>query len=165
LLTVAAAVIASAALHAAPESKPAESSAADTSAERFSTESLRGRVVWLADALKQRYDIELDADVEHAMCALATDDGRLLPLVKDDRGRGFWLDERIRNIEVELLVRRFHDSPLIQVLRVYTLKPDGRYEFDYWCDTCSIPMFELKQCECCQGPIRVRERRVEEGAD
>ena len=34
-------------------------------------------------------------------------------------------------------------------------KPVRRY-FDYWCDICSIPMYEIKRCECCQGPIRMR---------
>lgn len=138
---------------------------APATAPSFATESLRGRVVWLADALKRRYDIEVDRDVAQAMCALETEDGRLLPIVKDDRGRGFWLDERIRDIDLELLVRRFDDSPLIQVIRVYRVKPDGLYELDYWCDICAIPMFELKQCECCQGPIRIRERRADTGEE
>ena len=31
-----------------------------------------------------------------------------------------------------------------------------RQYFDYWCDICSIPMYEIKRCECCQGPIRMR---------
>ena len=50
---------------------------------------------------------------------------------------------------------------MVQVVRVYVLKPDGKYELDYWCDICSIAMYELKPCECCQGPTRLRERLVE----
>lgn len=141
----------------------------DTAAERppgeqtqatYSTESLRGKVVWLAEALERLHGIKTDADAAQAYCALETADGRLYPLVKDARGRGFWLDERIRDIPVELLVRRFDTAPVVQVIRVYTLKDDGKYELDYWCDICAIPMFELKVCECCQGPIRIREQKV-----
>ncbi|MCA9044880.1 MAG: hypothetical protein KDA69_11205, partial [Planctomycetaceae bacterium] len=39
------------------------------------------------------------------------------------------------------------------------LEKDGtRQEMDYWCDICSIPMYEIKECECCQGPIEFRLR-------
>ena len=127
--------------------------------------SLRGRVVFLADALKRRYGIETDADAARQQVALETDDGELYPLVKDARGRGFLLDERLRDIDMELLVRRHVGSPVVQVIRVYTVKEDGRYELDYWCDVCAIPMYELKQCECCQGPIRLRERRAADGGE
>jgi len=133
------------------------------SAERgdYETVALRGRVVWLAEALKRRYGIQTDDDAAEAMVALETEDGRLYPIAKDARGRAFHKDERIRNINVELLARRFTGSPVIQVIRVYTLHDGHKYELDYWCDVCSISMFELKECECCQGPIRIRERFVE----
>ena len=49
----------------------------------------------------------------------------------------------------------------VQVIRVYTFHDGKKFELDYWCDVCSIPMFELKDCECCQGPTRIRERPVE----
>lgn len=129
----------------------------------FEVSSVRGRVVWLAEALTRRFGIESDQDTEHAQVALETADGQLLPLVKDARGRGFWLDERLRGIDMELMVRRYPGSPVAQVIRVYTVKPDGLYELDYWCDICSIPMYELKACECCQGETRIRERKVEAG--
>jgi hypothetical protein len=131
---------------------------------KYRTESLRGKVVWLADALNERYGIETDADAARAQVALDSDDGTLYPIVKDSRGRAFHLDERLRGVELELLVRRFDGSPLVQVVRVYSLKPEGKYELDYWCDVCAIPMYELKECECCQGPIRIRERLVEQEA-
>jgi len=127
---------------------------------KYRSQSLRGRVVWLADAMAQRYGIETDADATHAQVALDADDGMLYPIVKDFRGRAFHVDERLRDVEMELLIRRYDGSPLVQVLRIYTFKPDGKYELDYWCDVCAIPMYELKECECCQGPIRIRERLV-----
>jgi hypothetical protein len=43
---------------------------------------------------------------------------------------------------------------------VYAIKPDGKYQVDYWCDVCSIAMYELKPCECCQGPTRLREWKI-----
>ena len=82
-------------------------------------------------------------------------------MAKDFRGRGFCLDPRIRDLEMEQLVRKYEGSPVVQVIRVYTIKPEGRFELDYWCDICSIPMYELKACECCQGETRLRERKVD----
>ena len=130
----------------------------------YATEMLRGKVVWTAEALKRLYGIEADADAARSSVALETAEGRLHPIIKDDRGRGFLLDARLRDRELELLTRRYEGSPFIQVIRVYTLKDGQKYELDYWCDICAIAMYELKECECCQGPIRIRERLVEEAA-
>jgi hypothetical protein len=129
---------------------------------KYVTESLRGRVVWLAEAMKRRHGVETDADACEWLVALETPQGKLYPIVKDFRGRGFRLDPRLRGVDMELLVRRYEGSPLIQVIRVCTFKAGKKYELDYWCDVCAIPMYELKECECCQGPIRIRERLVEE---
>lgn len=142
----------------AADETPRESTTAGHDA--YVQESVRGRVGWLSEILSRRFAVESDPDVAEAYVALETNEGRILPLVKDDRGRGFWVDERIRDIQVELYVRRYQDSPLVQVIRVYTIKDGKRYEMDYWCDVCAIPMFELKPCECCQGPTVIRERLV-----
>ena len=132
---------------------------------RVATASLRGRVVWLADAMKRRFGVETDADAAHQAVALETPDGKLYGIVKDPRGRGFLLDPRWRDIDLELYVRTFAGSPLVQIIRVYSIKRDRKYELDYWCDICAIPMYELKECECCQGPIKIRERVVEEAKE
>jgi hypothetical protein len=125
----------------------------------YVTESLRGKVMWTGDALKQR-GIEIDPDAAQASVALVTAEGTIHPIVHDVRGRGFLKDERLRNREMELLVRRYEGSPYVQVIRIYTIKNGRKYALDYWCDICAIIMFELKQCECCQGPIRLREELV-----
>lgn len=128
---------------------------------RYTTRFVRGQVVWLDEVLKLRHGVETDADAQHSQAALETPEGEISPLVKDSRGRGFWLDERLRGVEVELLVRQYQGSPVIQVIRVYRVEKDGRYELDYWCDICAIPMYELKACECCQGETRIRLRKVD----
>jgi hypothetical protein len=132
---------------------------------RHTTKHLRGQVVWLDEALKRRFDIAVDPDAEHQTVALEVAEGPIIPIAKDARGRGFHKDERLRNVEMELVVRRFENSPVAQVIQVFTIKPDNtgtisKFELDYWCDICAISMFELKECECCQGPTRLRERLV-----
>jgi hypothetical protein len=52
--------------------------------------------------------------------------------------------------------------PWVQVLSIYAFDEQGvRSIVDYWCDICAIPMFEIKDCECCQGPTRLRLRPQE----
>lgn len=142
-------------LVAADDAKPAKAGKA------YTTESLTGKVVWLDEALKERFGIKTDDDAARTIVALESSDGQFHPIFKDARGRAFHSDERLRDIDLELLVRRYPGSPMVQVVRVYALKDDGKYELDYWCDVCSIAMYELKPCECCQGPTRLRERLVE----
>ena len=114
-----------------------------------------GKVVEVQEALKKRgikaYD-EIKGQV-----ALETIDGRLLPIVPDWRGRAFFQDEHLRNRPVDLIGFQKPGVPYLQVLVVYTFDEHGIREYtDYWCDICSIPMYEIKPCDCCQGPTRLR---------
>ena len=127
----------------------------------YTTRSLRGRVVWMADALSRHFGIQTVSEAAERVLALETPDAELHPIVEDIRGRSFRVDQRLREIDVELLVRQYAGSPMVQVIRLYALKKDGKYELDYWCDICAIAMFELKPCDCCQGPVELRERLVE----
>ena len=45
-------------------------------------------------------------------------------------------------------------------IKVYALQGGQRYELDYWCEICAISMVELKDCDCCQGPIELRRSEV-----
>jgi hypothetical protein len=141
---------------AEPEQKKAE-----PAKQEPRTHSLRGRVVWLSEVLARRQIKEVPEAAERVL-VLETAGGELHPLVEDIRGRGFRRDERLRNIDVELLVRQHPGVPFIQVIRVFQLRDGAKYELDYWCEICSIAMFELKECECCQGPIELRSRKVDE---
>ena len=134
--------------------------ASQASPGKHTTETLHGKVVWLSDALQRRYGIQTDPATEKNLVVLETTDGQLHPLVLDTRGRAFLVDERLRDVDVELLVRRYSGAPLVQVIRVHRIKPAGTYELDYWCDICSIPMVIQKPCDCCQGATRLRERQV-----
>ena len=79
------------------------------------------------------------------------------------RGRAFRKDPRLRKMDVELTIRRSPEAGAVNVLAVREVAKDGStYEVDYWCSICSIAMFELKECECCQGEIELRKRKIAE---
>jgi hypothetical protein len=129
-------------------------------AAKYTTETVRGRVVWLDEALGRLYGVATEPTVAETAVVLETPDGQLLPIIPDVRGRAFAVDARLRGIDLELLVRRYQGVPMIQTIRVFERKAEGLYEIDYWCDICAISMFILKPCECCQGPTRRREQLV-----
>ena len=143
------------------DAKESASNTAPPTNANFKVETLHGKLVWMGEALERLFKIESDADAAETAVVLETTDGRLVPLVKDFRSRGFWLDSRLRNIDVEMEVRRFDKLPAVQIVRWYAIRAGRKYELDYWCDICAIPMYELKTCDCCQGEIRLRERPVE----
>lgn len=114
-----------------------------------------GRVVRLGDALRRR-GIPCGPETEGHV-VLETSAGRLIPILADWRGRAFYQDERLRNRPVQIVANRRADVGYLQPLMVFTFDEQGRCQFtDYWCDVCSIPMYEIKPCECCQGEIRIR---------
>jgi hypothetical protein len=126
----------------------------------YASDSVRGRVVWLAEAMAEKHGVTVVPEAEKRVLALETTENELLPLVEDVRGRGFRRDERLRKMDVELLVRRFDDAPFAQIIRVYEIKDGRKYEIDYWCEICAIAMYELKAGDGCQGPIELRRREV-----
>jgi hypothetical protein len=129
-------------------------------AAKFQLETLRGKVVFLAEALERRTGVASVGEAHDRILALETRAGEIIPLLEDPRGRAFRSDERLRKMEVELLVRHYAATPTRQIIRVSEVAGGSRFEIDYWCDVCSIVMYELKECECCQGPIELRRTKV-----
>lgn len=130
-------------------------------AAEFKLETLRGRVVFLADEVERRHGVRVVPEAKERILALRTGEGKLVPLLEDVRARAFRVDERLRQMEVELLVRRYRGSPVVQVIRVFEVAKEGKLEIDYWCEVCAIAMFEQKDCECCQELNVLRRRKVE----
>jgi hypothetical protein len=118
-------------------------------------ELLSGRVILLQDALKSR-GVKAYAEMKD-QAVLETESGELIPLVSDWRGRAFFQDKRLRDRKVDLVGMRRPGIPYFQVLMIFTFDESGdRQYMDYWCDICSIPMYEIKPCDCCQADIRLR---------
>ena len=139
-------------------------STADSQDERreYRTESIGGRVVWMAEALQRRHGITSVPEAQQRILAIQTVAGDLFPIIEDLRGRSFRTDERLRAIDVELLVRRYDAVPMIQILKIHEIKDGKKYVVDYWCDICAIVMFETGPCACCQDDNRLRKRLVEQ---
>jgi hypothetical protein len=136
--------------------------AADETGKGYEAQTLRGRVVFLATEFEKQAGVPSVPEARERILALKQADGTLVPLLEDVRGRAFRRDERLRQMEIELVVRRYRQSPVVQIIRVMEVTKEGRYDLDYWCEICAIAMFEQKDCECCQGPVELRRRKVNE---
>lgn len=118
-------------------------------------ELFSGKVVFLQEALKRR-GVKA-ADEFKAQVVLETGRGELIPIVPDWRGRAFFQDERLRDRRVDLVGSRQKAAPYLQVQMVFVFDEKGTRQYmDYWCDICSIAMYEIKPCDCCQEKIRLR---------
>src|SRR5688572_14842095 len=115
-------------------------------AGEFELVTLRGRVVFLTEEEERRHGLPTAAEARERILALQTAKGERVPLLEDARSRAFRKDERLRQMEVELLVRRYRSSPTVQIIRVFEVAKEGKLEIDYWCEVCAIVMFELKDC-------------------
>ena len=120
-------------------------------------EVFSGQVIMLQAALKKR-GIKSKDEIKDQI-VLETKSGELWPIVPDWRGRALYQDERLRDRPVDLVCKRIPGVPWLQVLSIYTFDEAGERQItDYWCDICSIPMYEIKPCDCCQAEIRLRFR-------
>jgi len=150
---------------AEPAAQPKGETTSDEPPDDAIKEIVSGKVVPLWDALKKR-GVKSYPEEAKGQFVLVTEAGELVPIVADWRGRAFYQDERLRDRPVDLVVNRRPGVPWVQVLSIYAFDEKGmRNVVDYWCDICAIPMYEIKDCECCQGPTRLRFRPQELPAD
>jgi hypothetical protein len=123
------------------------------------TQYYKGKVVPLAKLLEKQ-GAKLDQDAAPHWLALAAEDGKVYPLVKDDGSRMFFKDERLLNRPMRLTGRLVPGTGLLQVVDVHSYKGGKLHEVYYWCDICSIRGSELHKCDCCGGPMDLRETPV-----
>jgi len=115
-----------------------------------------GKVVPLAGVL-EKSGIKLDPEAGPQWLALVADDGKVYPLIRDDGSRMFFKDGRLLHRPMRLTGRRFADTHLLQVVNVHSYQKGQLHEVYYWCDICTIRRFELNKCDCCGGPMELRE--------
>jgi hypothetical protein len=129
--------------------------AADPPSPELKSAQYMGKVVPLADLLAKT-GVKLDVDAEPAWFALVTDDGKTYPLIKDAGSRMFFKDKRLLDRPVRV-TGKLREGSLLQVLLVHTMIKGEPHEVFYWCEVCSIRRFEKTACECCGGPMELRE--------
>jgi hypothetical protein len=128
--------------------------------DKVKTREYDGKVVPLAEVL-EKFGARLDADAAPSWLALVTKDGTVYPLIKDDGSRMFFKDKRLLNRPMRLTGRVHPGSRLLQLVSVHSFVKGKLCEVYYWCDICTIKRYENKRCDCCGGPMMLREEPVE----
>ena len=124
--------------------------------------SLDGQAVFYGPALRKMLKLELVDDSLDKVVAFQTEDGRLIPILPTDSGLFFLRDERVRNRPMRITARVRDKVAGLEVITFHSLVDGKPNEIYYWCEICSIQMYHLKECDCCQGPIELREHPVGE---
>lgn len=128
----------------------------DPSKNASNPEIFKGKVIRLAE-LAEKAGTRLDADAAVCSLILKSDDGKVLTLLKDDGSRMFFKDDRLLDRPMRLTGRLLPGSQILQVLEVQSVRDGVIHDVYYWCDICSIKRFEKKICDCCGGPMELRE--------
>jgi hypothetical protein len=121
--------------------------------------TLTGKVVPLADVVKKAGG-KLDADAAPTSLVLVAEGGKVYPLVKDDGSRLFFKDKALLNRPMRLTGKLVPGGQLLMVRSVRSLIKGEPHEVYYWCDVCSIKRGEKNICECCGGPMELKEEPV-----
>jgi len=124
--------------------------------------TLDGQAILYGPALRQRLKLELVDDSLDKVVAFETKEGLLVPILPTEAGLFFLRDERVRNKPMRITARVHAKESALEVITFHSLVDGKPNEIYYWCEICSIQMYHLKDCDCCQGPIELREHPVGE---
>jgi hypothetical protein len=102
----------------------------------------------------------LDADATPHSLVFQADDGKEWFLFKNGGSRMFYMDPALLHRSMRLTVRPLPGSQIVRMLTVRSVIKGKAHEVYYWCDICSIKRSEKNLCECCGGPMELREERV-----
>jgi hypothetical protein len=114
-----------------------------------------GKVVSLAEVVAAAGG-RLDADAAGTL-VLDGEDAKVYLLVKDAGSRLFFKDKTLLGRPMRLTGRLLAGSQILQVTAVHSVVKGEVCEMFYWCDVCSIRRGEKNICECCGGPMVLRE--------
>ncbi len=129
---------------------------ADSKTPETKMQQYAGKVVPLAGVL-DKFNAKLDADAAPHWLALVADDGKVYPLVKDGGARLFFKDARLLDRPMRLTGRLLPGTHLLQVIQVHSVQKGVLHEVYYWCEVCAIRRNEPDICECCGGPMELKE--------
>lgn len=123
-------------------------------AEEKKYEVYTGKVAPLKGMIEKE-GIKLDNDAAALMIGF-TVDGKSYPIIKDEGGRRFFKDERLLNRDYRI-TGKIIGGTMFQVIKVEGIKDGKIIDIYYWCDICAIRRNEKNACDCCGGPLELRE--------
>ena len=123
----------------------------------FETVTVRGKVLKLAEAIKERKLAPApDSEPIAKQVVILGEDGTITPLLSDETSRALFVDSRLRNRNAQIVGRRFTGLPYLQVVTI-EVESEGRLRTpEYFCEVCTISVRYPQICPCCQGPMELQ---------
>jgi hypothetical protein len=131
------------------------------SAEPAQAVEVRGRVVCLAEEMHRLYEVELPTDHPH-LYGFKTAEGKYFTLLRTKYSEALFVDEQVQKKELILKGRTFPDTQILEVSRMRSVKNGVVQDLFYYCTICAIEMICPGKCDCCQGPVELVERPLDE---
>jgi|SRR5882672_8772422 len=124
---------------------------------------LRGRVVCLAEEMHRQHGAELPTKHEHQW-GLKTGDGICYTFLRGKFSEAIFVDERIRQKELQVKARLFPGTHVIELTQLRSVKAGVVQDIFYYCDVCAIESVTPEICSCCQGPVELIEQPLKDSA-
>jgi hypothetical protein len=124
------------------------------------TQSIRGRIVCLAEEMHAVYDTHLPTNHEHIYGFKAID-GQIFTVLRTKLSAAIFVDDRVRDRELILSVRVLPLSRVIDVVTIKSVKDEVVHDLYYYCFICSIRTVDPAICLCCQEPVELMEVPLE----
>jgi len=121
---------------------------------------LRGKIVCLPESMHELYHTDLPTNHQH-IWGFKTSDGTFYTLLRTKLSEALFVDEQVRKKE---LILKGHVLPKTQIFEMTDMKSVRNgviYDLYYYCDVCSIKTLSPGPCMCCQGPVKLVEKRPE----
>lgn len=140
---------------------------AERKAEPPAAVEVRGRLVCLAEEMRDHYQAEVPPVHEHlwgfrAEGELPAGAPRWYTLLRTAISEGFFVDQRFQGRTLLVRGRRFPGSALLDVSRYFWLRDGKLWDVYYWCDVCAIRGTDPGRCACCQGQVDLRDAPMPE---
>ncbi len=119
-------------------------------------QSIRGRVICLAEWMHETYETHLPTNYQHLYGFLA-EDGTVYTLLRTKLSEAIFVDPRVRERELILSVRVLPKSQVIDVVTIKSVKDGVIHDLYYYCFICSIRTVDPAICLCCQEPVEFME--------
>jgi hypothetical protein len=140
--------------HTADAGKPA--------AENPASFAAPGRLVCLAEEMKERYRAEVPPVHDHVLGLrvegeIAAGAPRFYTILRTPLSEALFVDARFQKHELVLTGRVFPATAILEVSR-FQWRRDGKlYDLYYWCDVCAIRGVDPGLCACCKGKVELKE--------
>ena len=123
-------------------------------------QSLRGRVICVAEEMHAVYGTHLPTNHEH-LYGFKTLEGQIYTVLRTKLSEAIFVDQRVRERELILSVRVLPDSQIIDVVTIKSVKDGLVHDLYYYCFICAIRTVDPAICLCCQEPVEFIEEALD----